>query len=66
MCLKVTLQTCGPENFRSCRWGGRVNGQPCADGERGPPSARVEICSYFLYLFDLKDVKDYPASKNIK
>ena len=23
--------------------GGRANGQACADGERGPPSARVEI-----------------------
>jgi hypothetical protein len=23
--------------------GGRVNGQACADGERGPPSARAEI-----------------------
>jgi hypothetical protein len=23
--------------------GGRANGQVCADGERGPPSARVEI-----------------------
>ena len=23
--------------------GGRVNGQACADGERGPPSARAEF-----------------------
>jgi hypothetical protein len=23
--------------------GGRANGQACADGERGPPSARAEI-----------------------
>jgi hypothetical protein len=23
--------------------GGRANGQACADGERGPPSVRVEI-----------------------
>ena len=35
-CLKVTLQTCVPEIFRSCWWGGRANGQACADGERGP------------------------------
>ena len=27
--------------------GGRANGQACADGERGPPSARAEILSVF-------------------
>ena len=25
--------------------GGRANGQACADGERGPPSARAKILS---------------------
>ena len=29
--------------------GGRANGQACADGERGPPSARAEILSHTLY-----------------
>jgi hypothetical protein len=29
--------------------GGRVNGQACADGEGGPPSARVEIW-YLQYI----------------
>ena len=28
--------------------GGRANGQACADGERGPPSARAEILFMFL------------------
>jgi hypothetical protein len=26
--------------------GGRANGQVCADGERGPPSARAEIFTF--------------------
>ena len=30
-------------NFRSCRWGDERTRQACADGERGPPSARAEI-----------------------
>ena len=37
-----SADTCAPENFLSCRWGGRANGQACADIERGPPSARAE------------------------
>jgi hypothetical protein len=32
--------------FSLVSMGGRVNGQACADGERGPPSAQAEI-----YLF---------------
>ena len=31
------------EKFPLLSVGGRVNGQACADGERGPPSARAEI-----------------------
>jgi hypothetical protein len=30
--------------------GGRANGQAFADGERGPPSARMEISSKFKIL----------------
>ena len=41
---EVTLQTCAPENVLLMSMGGRANGQACADGERGPPSARAEIC----------------------
>ena len=29
--------------------GGRANGQACADGERGPPSARAEILQMVLH-----------------
>ena len=32
-CLKVTLQTCAPENFRLCRWGDKRTRQACADGD---------------------------------
>ena len=32
--------------------GGRANGQACADGERGPPSARAEILYLFCPEFD--------------
>jgi hypothetical protein len=28
--------------------GGRANGQACADGERGPPSARADIFISFV------------------
>ena len=28
--------------------GGRANGQACADGERGPPSARAELNSWLM------------------
>ena len=31
------------EKFPLVSMGGRANGQACADGERGPPSARAEI-----------------------
>ena len=30
--------------------GGRANGQACADGERGPPSARAEFLSLSFFL----------------
>jgi hypothetical protein len=33
--------------------GGQVNGQACADGERGLPSARAEILSLISYYFTL-------------
>ena len=46
----MTLQTRAPENFRSCRWGDEWKRQACADGERGPPSARAEIQEVFLVL----------------
>jgi hypothetical protein len=39
----VTLQTCPPRKFPLVSMGGRANGQACADGERGPPSAQAEI-----------------------
>ena len=29
--------------FQLVSMGGRANGQACADGERGPPSARAEF-----------------------
>ena len=35
--------------------GGRANGQACADGERGPPSARAEILGYFLIVISVID-----------
>ena len=31
------------EKFPLVSMGGRANGQACADGERGPPSARAEF-----------------------
>jgi hypothetical protein len=31
--------------------GGQANGQACADGERGPPSARAEILIKFPYVY---------------
>ena len=42
-CLKVTLQTCAPENICSCWWGDERTCQACADGEQGPPFAGAEI-----------------------
>ena len=37
-----SADTCGGK-FPQVSMGGRANGQACADGERGPPSARAEI-----------------------
>jgi hypothetical protein len=36
------------EKFLPMSMGERANGQACADGERGPPSARAEITFTFL------------------
>jgi hypothetical protein len=41
-----SADTCGGK-FPLLSMGGRVNGQACADGERGPPSARAEIVNCF-------------------
>ena len=46
---ELTLQTVAPENVLLMSMGGRANGQACADGERGPPSARAEFISTFDY-----------------
>jgi hypothetical protein len=35
--------------------GGRANGQACADGERGPPSARAEIWNCFQLICRLSN-----------
>ena len=37
-----SAETCGGK-FPLVLMGGRANCQACADGERGPPSARAEI-----------------------
>jgi hypothetical protein len=37
-----SADTCA-EKFPLVSMGGRANGQACADGERGPPSARAEF-----------------------
>ena len=37
-----SADTCAGK-FLLVSMGGRANGQACADGERGPPSARAEI-----------------------
>ena len=34
--------------------GGRANGQACADGERGPPSAQAEIFQNFFIFISTK------------
>jgi hypothetical protein len=47
----VTQQTRVPENFRSCRWGDDWTLQACVDGERGPPSTRVEINKVFILFY---------------
>ena len=45
--------------------GGRANGQACADGERGPPSARAEIFSPVIMAKSVKIVSIY-ISQQIK
>ena len=40
----------GAGKFPLVSMGGRADRQACADGERGPPSARAEIFSLFLLL----------------
>ena len=37
-----SADTC-TRKFALVLMGGRANGQACADGERGPPSARAEL-----------------------
>jgi hypothetical protein len=56
------------EKFPLVSLRGRANRQACADGERGPPSARAEICNCFLsfmkiYIFIIivKKVMDVDA-----
>jgi hypothetical protein len=43
-----SADTCAGK-FPLVSMGGRGNGQACADGERGPPSARAEICYSFQF-----------------
>ena len=51
-----SADTCAGK-FPLVSMGGRANGQACADGERGPPSARAEINLnsqqnlYYIYGF---------------
>jgi hypothetical protein len=46
-----SADTCGGK-FPLVSMGGRVNGQACADDERGPPSARSEILNLnWTFLF---------------
>jgi hypothetical protein len=54
--MKVILQTCAPENFRSCRWGDEQTLQACADGKRGPPLARAE---FMLKLYQTLEIVSY-------
>ena len=62
----MTLQTCAAENFRLCQWGDERTRQACADGERGPPLARVEfdillsvlLCFYWFGLQSLFNLID--------
>ena len=44
----VSSDTCAVK-FPLVSMGGRANGQACADGERGPPSARVEIFNIITF-----------------
>ena len=42
-CLKATLQTRAPKNFRWCRWRAEQRVERAQTRERGPPSAPAEI-----------------------
>jgi hypothetical protein len=52
-----SADTCAGK-FPLVSMGGRANGQACADGERGPPSARAEYLIYIIY-----DQLTYPLSE---
>jgi hypothetical protein len=43
--------------------GGRADRQACADGERGPPSARAEIACFVIYLLQRKDFISLSSNK---
>ena len=42
-----SAETCAGK-FPLVSIGGRANGQACADGERGPPSAQAEIYRNYI------------------
>ena len=48
MCLKVTLQTHAPQNFRSCRWGDERTVKRAQTGSEDPH--RRERKSVYLVL----------------
>ena len=48
-CLKVTLQTCVPENFRSCRWGGERTVKRAQTGSEDPHRRERKLI-FFLVL----------------
>jgi hypothetical protein len=50
------------KNFRLWRCGDERTRQACADGERGPPSARAEI---FLFFFLLSAWVTFLPEKNV-
>ena len=60
-CLKVTLQTCAPENFRSHRWGAERRVSRAQTRERGPPSAWAEF--YGSFGFDVVNGRCEAISK---
>ena len=45
-----SADTCAGK-FLLVSMGGRAEGLACADRERGPPSTRAEIPSFFVFLF---------------
>jgi hypothetical protein len=47
-----SADTCAGK-FPLVSMGGRANGQAYADGERGPPSARAEICQFLCPETDI-------------